>query len=171
MKANEMSSTRRRFLSKAGAALSVPLTLSAASVAGAAGDDVAALKASLAKLEDERAIRDLLRTCARHLNNGAHQELAILFANPAAARIDANIRAIVLDDRGEQDTIAITSDRDTASAAIHCTIHTETAIGPDCTLVDMARQQGEGYLRASAPRVLAARFVRRHGVWRIDSMA
>lgn len=51
--------------------------------------------------------------------------------------------------------------------AIHCVVETETEIGPNCTLVEMARQQGEGVLRRSEARVLESGCVKRDGVWKL----
>lgn len=170
MNGRAMSSTRRRFLTHAGAALSVPLAWSTAKAAGHDADGAAVL-ARLARLEDENAIRELLRTYARHLTAGARDDAALLFAGPAGARIDASVRGLSLDNLGEHDVIDVAPDRCTAEARMHCTVHSETAIGPNCTLVDMARQQGEGYLRSSARRLLETRFVRQDGAWKIESMA
>jgi hypothetical protein len=45
-------------------------------------------------------------------------------------------------------------------------LNTETEIGPDCTLVEMARQQGSGVVRSSESAVLENTY-RRDGGWKI----
>jgi hypothetical protein len=40
-------------------------------------------------------------------------------------------------------------------------------LDPDCTLVEMARAQGEGVLRVALPGVLENTYVRRGGAWKI----
>ena len=64
--------------------------------------------------------------------------------------------------------IEVAADRQTATARLHVTVHSETAIDPDCTLVEMAKLQGEGVVRSSEPAVLENTYVRRDGVWRIQ---
>jgi hypothetical protein len=64
--------------------------------------------------------------------------------------------------------IEIASDRQTATGLLHCTVELENAIGPDCPLVDMARQQGGGVLRRTVRVVFENAYVRRDGVWMIQ---
>jgi hypothetical protein len=65
-----------------------------------------------------------------------------MFSDPVDARLDAGICGIVADDFGEHDVIEIAAARQTASAPLHRMVRTETAIGPSCPLVEMAREQG-----------------------------
>lgn len=160
-------STRRRFFWQASAALSVPLAASAPSVAQADDGDASA---RLAALEDESAIRDLQQAYARLVNAGAHEQARDLFANPATAHIDGGIRGLSAVGFGERDVIDISPDRRTATARTHCTVRTETAIGPNCTLVEMAREQGEGVVRRSEERVLVSHYSNTSGTWRIERL-
>lgn len=162
-------STRRSFIRTAGAALSVPLASAAVAAPAAAGDDP--LKARLARLEDLEQIRALHQAYARHVNAGRHEAAAALFAEPAGAALDADVRSIAPDPSGEQDVIEIAPDRETATAVLHCMVQVERAIGPSCPLVDMARQQGGGIIRRTARAVLENVYVRRDGVWQIQRVS
>jgi hypothetical protein len=160
-------STRRRFFLQASAALSVPL---AASTAHAAKAVDSSASARLAALEDENAIRNLQQAYARFVNSGAHEKARGLFVSSSAARIDASVRSLATNGFGEHDAIEIAADRRSATARTHCTVGTETAIGPNCTLVEMAREQGEGVLRRSERRVLVGSYVKVGRSWKIERL-
>ena len=160
-------STRRSFISVAGAALSAPLMAAGAALPAEADD----AKARLAALEDKDAIHALNQLYARHVNAGAHEELSALFADPADARVEAGVRGIAPDGFGEQDEIEIATDRRSAVARVRWTVYTEAAIGPSCTLVEMARLQGEGVLRSTESALFENRYVRRDdGRWMIGAI-
>jgi hypothetical protein len=161
-------SSRRSFIQYASAALSVPVTAGAASIPVLAAKDTDPLKARLAHLEDLGAIRALNREYARQVNAGAHEELGALFVNPSEARLDPDIRRMAPDDLEEQDAIDIAPDRQNATALLRCTVHSETAIGPDCPLVEMARQQGGGVVRRTERGVFENVYVKRDGIWKIQ---
>jgi hypothetical protein len=168
MKTKSISS-RRRFFLQASAALSVPLAASAVHARQAGADDAGA-NARLAVLEDKSAIRALQQEYVRHVNSGAHEKASLLFANPSAAWLDASVRSLAANGFGEQDAIEISPDHSTATARTHCAVQTETAIGPNCTLVEMARGQGEGVLRQSENRVLVSTYVKVGGAWKIERL-
>jgi hypothetical protein len=167
MKTKAVSTRRRFFWQASAAALSAPLAVSGAHATQRDAEDTEALKARLAMLDDVNAIRELHQAYARLMNSGARDEAAILFADPREALIDASIRKLSADRFGQQDVIEIATDRKTATARIHCTVELETAIGPSCTLVEMARVQGEGFLKQSERRVLESSCVKQDGVWKI----
>jgi hypothetical protein len=77
---------------------------------------------------------------------------------------------LATDGFGEQDAIEVSPDRTTATARTHCVVQTETAIGPNCTLVEMARGQGEGVLRRSETRVLVSNYVKVRDAWKIERL-
>jgi len=164
-------STRRIFFGHAGAALSAPLTVAATLAAAGQGADAEGVSARLAALEDQNAIRALLKTYVRLVNTGAHEEIATLFADPAAALVDANVRRVSADGFGEHDVIDVRPAAGTAAARLLCTVETETPIGPSCTLVQMARIQGEGVLKKSERRVLESAYVKQHGRWKLTRAA
>jgi len=164
----EKSSTRRSFFWQAGAALSVPLGASGAHAATSRSDSDD-LQARLAALEDANAIRVLQQTYARLVNAGAHEQLAKLFAAVSDARVDATIRCLSPEDFGEHDVIAVAADRNSATATALCTVRIATAIEPRCSLEEMARQQGDGFVTASERRVLENSYVKQSGVWKIKS--
>lgn len=161
-------STRRGFFWKAGAALSAPLA--AAGAAASAAETGAEAEARLTRLEDENAIRALHQALAARINAGARGAAAELFLNPARAALDERVRGLASERFGEHDVIEVAEDGATAAARIYCTVHSEMPIEPDCTLAQMARAQGEGVLRCVERRVLEAAYVKRGGVWRIDSL-
>ena len=161
------SSSRRSFIRRAGAALATPLAAGAASAAAAStarGND--ALEARLAALNDTDAIRKLNQTYARLVNARAYDDLAALFADPAQASVDANLRRLSSESFGDRDAIEIAADGRSATAHIHCTVETERPIEPGCTLVDMARQQGEGVVRRTERRVIENTY-EKHDVWKL----
>jgi hypothetical protein len=159
--------TRRRFFLQASAALAAPI----AAVHAAQDDDGATANARLATLEDVNAIRELERTFARLVNSGAHEKARELFAASWAAEIDTSIRRFSTDGLGELGGVEISTDRQTATARTRCTVETETAIGPNCTLVEMARLQGEGVLRRAEKRVLVSTYVKQDKAWKIAGIA
>jgi hypothetical protein len=160
-------STRRSFIRAAGAALSVPLAAAATTVPVHATGEGDPLLARLARLEDVDAIRALNREFARRLNAGARDSLTALFAEPSSVDIHPEVHAVGLEGAGDEDIIEIAPDRQTATALLHCTVHFESAIGPDCPLVEMARQQGGGVLRRTERVVFEHAYGRREGLWKI----
>lgn len=165
-------STRRAFFSSAGAALSAPLAMTAASVASAAarpGD--ASADQRLAELEDVNAIRELNETYARHINAGAHDEAAALFVDARRAPVDDAVRTLSADRFGERDVVGLAADGTAATARIHCAVELETPIEPGGTLVEMARLQGDGVVRRTERRVLEAAYRKVGGVWKIERLA
>ena len=160
-------SSRRSFIAVAGAALSAPVAAAAAALPEHF-EQPDPLQARLETLEDLNAIRELNEAYARHINAAAHEELARLFDDPAAARIDDRVRGLSAENGAADDVIAIAEDRQTASACLRRTVHTETAIGPSCTLVEMARLQGGGFVSSTDSCVIETVYVRRDGVWKFQ---
>jgi hypothetical protein len=155
-------STRRTFFGHAGAALAAPLTAGAASAQDTG--DGSGLAARLAALEDAAAIRDLLQTYARLVNAGAHAELTALFVDPARAAIDTDVQLLV-PAAGADDALSIAGDG-TATARLGCTVELVAPIAGNGTIVEMARLQGDGFVKRSERRVLASSFVKRNGLWK-----
>lgn len=139
------STTRRSFIAVAGAALSAPVAAAATALPGRIESDPT--KARLEHLEDLNEIRAL---------NHAYL-------------IGRSTSGVSPADFGEHDVIEIAEDRQTATARLHVIVHAETALDPDCTLVEMAQAQGEGVVRTTSPAVLENTYVRRGGTWKILS--
>lgn len=138
-----MTKTRRSFIAVAGAALSAPVAAAAAALPGQIASDP--MKMRLAHLEDVHEIRALNQ----------------------AYLIERRMSGVSPADFGEHDVIEIAEDRQNASARLHVTVHTETPLDADCTLVEMAREQGEGIVRLSSPAVLEMTYGRRGSTWTI----
>jgi hypothetical protein len=154
------SSTRRSFIRKTGAALSMPLAAAAAAVpVSAAPDDPAASR--IAMLEDLEAIRVLNQAFARQVNAGDAGSLGI----------DSSIRSISAQEFGTRDVIEILPDGLAAKSLLHCIVEIETAIGPSCPLVEMAREQGGGVVKRSETGVFENTCVKRDGIWTIERAA
>ncbi len=155
------TSTRRSFL-KGGALLAAPLAAVAAPAAILADDE---LKARLAKLENEAAIRELHQAWLRRINAGADDATASLFADSESAAFDQSVRSIVADHAGEADAIQIAADGKRATGRFHCAVEIETAIAQDSTLAQMAHVQGSGFIRHTERRVLRVEYVKSAGAW------
>jgi hypothetical protein len=137
------TTTRRRFFGGA-AILAAPLSAGAA-----AGDD---LTARLAALEDANTIRAVLQGWAQNVSAGK-------LRGPAA-----NIRSLKLD----SDLSVSVAANGTATARVPCLVETATPIDGDETLVEMARQQGDGVVRRSERLVLAGTLVKHGGIWILE---
>ena len=154
----DTTSTRRSFL-KGGALLAVPLV-----PAAVMADD--GLKARLARLEDEAAIRELHQTWLRWTNTRADAATS-LFADPegTAFALDQGVRRIAADHAGQPDAIEVAADGKSAAGRFHCAVEIETAIAQDCTLAQMAHAQDGGFVRRTERRVLKVEYVKACGAW------
>ena len=164
----DTTSTRRSFL-KGGALLAVPLA--AAVPAALMADDE--LKARLARLEDETAIREVHQTWLRRINTradhttGAGDAATPLFADSEGAAFDQAVRSIAADHAGEPDAIEVAADGKSAAGRFPCAVEIETRIAQDCTLARMAHAQGGGFVRRTERRVLKVEYVKASGAWAI----
>jgi hypothetical protein len=162
------TSTRRSFL-KGGALLAAPL---AVAVPGAVLADEG-LKARLARLEDEAAIRELHQTWLRRINTrtdrptGAADAATQLFADPERAAFDKAVGSIAADHAGEPDAIKVAADGKSAVGRFQCAVEIETTIAQDCTLARMAHAQGGGFVRRTERRVLNVEYVKDGCAWAI----
>jgi hypothetical protein len=155
------TSTRRSFL-KRGGLLAFPLA--AAAPAAVMADD--GLKARLARLEDEAAIRELHHDWLRRINAGADAATP-LFADPEGTAFDQTVRSIAADHAGQPDAIEVTPDGKSAAGRFQCVVEIETTIAQDCTLAQMARAQGGGFVRRTECRALKVEYVKASGAWAI----
>ena len=102
---------------------------------------------------DAGTIRALLR---RHVSS---------INTRAGTAPETQVRSVALDDEA---TVDVATDG-TAAAQVLCTVETVTPIAGGGTLVEMARLQGDGVVKRSERRVLFGRFVKRSGVWELES--
>lgn len=163
----ESKSTRRSFL-KGSAIVAAPLAAIGAPAAAAIADDS---KARLARLEDEKAIRDLHASWMRLVNAGNYAGAAQLYANDQCACALAGIASVTPVHAGADDGLAFAKDGSHASASYATQVEVETEIAPDNTLAQMLHAQGEGMVRTSEARLLKADYVRtREGGWAIAGL-
>jgi hypothetical protein len=156
------TATRRSFL-KGSALLAVPLA--AAAPAAAIAEDE--LKARLARLEDEAAIRELHQTWLRGVNTRAADALRPLFADLESTGFDQTVRTVAADHAGRPEAIEVSADGKRAAGQFPCAVEIETAIPQDCTLARMAHAQGSGFVRRTERRVLKVEYVKASGAWTI----
>jgi hypothetical protein len=160
----DTASTRRSFL-KSGALLAAPLAAVAAPAVVMADNE---LKARLARLENEAAIRELNQSWLRRINTGAGDAAAPLFSGPeGTASFNQGVRSIAADHAGEPDAIELAADARSAAGRFHCVVEIEAAIAQDCTPAQMARAQGGGFVCRTERRVLKVEYVKASGAWAI----
>lgn len=109
----DSTSTRRSFL-KGGAVLAAPLAV--ALPAAVMADQ--GLKARLARMEDEAAIRELHQAWLRQINTGASDAKASLYARPEGAMFNQAVRGIATDHSGQPDAIELAADGKQRSRAV-----------------------------------------------------
>jgi hypothetical protein len=156
----DSTSTRRSFL-KRGAVLATPLAVGLP--AAVMADE--GLKARLARLEDEAAIRELQQKWLRRINTGSGDRAASLFARPEVAKFDQTVRGIAPDLSGQPDAIEVAAGGASAVGRFHCAVEIAAAIAQDCTLAQMAHAQGGGFVRRTERRVLRVEYAKTSGGW------
>lgn len=157
------NSTRRSFL-KNGALLAAPLA--AAAPSAVLGDD--GLKARLARLEDEAAIRDLHQSWLRGVNTGSHAAIAPIASTQGV--LSHAVRSIAADHAGKPDAIEIAPGGQSATGRYHYAVELQSNIPQDCTLGQMAHAQGNGFLRWTERRVLTVDYVKTAGAWTVANV-
>lgn len=156
------NSTRRSFL-KRGALLAAPLAAAAPAAILADGG----LKARLARLEDEAAIREVHQAWLRAINGGAAGGAASPVADFEGIAREQTVHSISADHAGDPDAIKIAADGKNATGRFHCAVEIETVIAQDCTLAQMAHAQGGGFVRRTERRVLNVKYVKASGAWTV----
>ena len=160
----DTKSTRRAFL-KGGAIAAAPLAALGAPAAAALADDK---QDRLARLEDEKAIRELHISWTGHLAAGDRAAAASLYADDKCNCALAGIGSVAAH---HADSFELADDGRKASASYAATVEIETLIAPDNTLAQMLHAQGEGYARHSEARTLKADYVKtREGNWAIANL-
>jgi len=161
-------------------------------------DEGPSLEARLAALRDTDAIRRVHLAYLAHVNDRAWEDVLTLFAEDAEIRFaggsfvgrERGVRRLFVEHFARSlaesrpgpvhtslqsrephlDVIDVAADRRTASATYHCTAQVSAAIASDCTLAEMAIQQGEGALRWQEAGTIEAAYVREGDVWRITCL-
>jgi len=154
------ASTRRSFL-KGGVLLAVPLAAAAPGTVMA--DD--GLRARLARLEDEIAIRELHQAWLRRIQSGSRDGAKQLSTRPQLTMLGQSVRSITPDHAGTADLIEVASDGKSAFGRFDCAVETESAIAQDCTLAQMAHLQGGGFVRRTEHRVLVIQYAKEGKAW------
>ena len=150
---------------KAGTALSLPLAAGASTM-----DPVVAGNARPGSLNSVTSIRQLQQALAREINGGSGGG-AELFAEGKWPTELAGVTRLLPADFGEHDALEIAADGRTAHATLHCAVETQVPIAAEGTLIEMARAQGEGFVRATSCRMLDMVCVRERGTWKIKKLA
>jgi hypothetical protein len=179
-------STRRAFFCSAGAALSGPLALAAATPRQ---------QARAGSLEDENAIRAVQLAYASRLNERAYTEVLDLFAEDAQVLLSGvtfagttGIRRLYLGhfaQRGiagphpvhvllipyapQLDIIRVAADRQSATGRFHYLVDAEAPLPAGPPLVEMARQQG-GTMRWREHGACENSYVRVGEAWKITRL-
>jgi hypothetical protein len=154
------NSTRRSFL-KRGVLLAAPFA--APTPAVVLSDD--GMKARLARLEDEAAIRELHQSWLRKVSARKAEAAAQLFVHSVVS--DESVRSIAADHSGAPDAIEVAPDGNRATGRFHCVADIETIIPKDCTLAQMAHEQGGGFVGRTERRLLKVEYVKISGAWAI----
>ena len=162
------TASRRKFL-QGGALLAAPMVGVAAASASAlalsrAGSGGDALKARLALLTDEAAIRELHQSWLRRVNAGEAE------AVPGAA-----VHKITADATGSADRIEIAAGGRSAVGHFDCAVELESPLAADSTLartlVEMVHAQGHGAVRRTERRRLTVAYIKAGTGWKIESTA
>jgi len=149
------NSSRRKFL-QGGVLLTAPIAAASAVAMSASASADDSLKARLARLEDEAAIRKLHESWLRQLN-----------AQEGSERLDGTVRRITTDQAGAADRIEIAASGASAVATFDCAVEQETPLAANSTLAQMAHAQGFGSIRQTERRVLSVDFAKQDGRWSI----
>jgi hypothetical protein len=155
-----MNSTRRNFFWKAGTALSLPLAAAASTTSSVAADASAPAK----------SIRQLQQALAHQISDATGLAAELFASGESPTELDCVTRLLPAD-FGEHDAIEIAADGLTARATFHCAVETQVPIAAEGTLIEMARAQGEGFVRATDRRVLEMVCVCKAQTWKIETLA
>jgi hypothetical protein len=162
-------STRRRFVSSAGAALSVPLVAGTVGADLAAGAQAPAVEPALARREAISAVRDLTHTLAFSVGAADSARIERLFVDPLWAAELAGIRWLTPSGLAP-DTYELSADCTTARFEMPVAVEVEAPLVADGTLAQMAQAQGTGFVRRRESRLLSAECVRGAAGWQFLSL-
>ena len=164
------NATRRKFFVKAGTALSLPLA-----AAASAAEPLTAGGVPTGPRDAVTPVRQLKQALARELNaaresNGGSSAAELFTAGKLPAAL-AGVTRLLPTDFGESDALEIAADGLTAAAAFYYAVETSVPIAAEGTLIEMARAQGEGFVRTTVYRTLDLVCVCERGTWKIEALA
>ncbi|WAT18723.1 hypothetical protein OZN62_03880 [Aurantiacibacter sp. MUD11] len=160
----KFTTTDRRSFVKLGALAATPVAVLAPAAAMAA-DDTAI---RLARMEDERAIADLVKGFVRRFNGNG--DCSSFVASSGAIRIDPQVCAI-REDSSRDPQLAFAADGSSASWQSRAEVDLLTDFDGDTTIEKMARFQGQGSASSRVSRRLEAEFARTQEGWTITRLA
>jgi hypothetical protein len=161
---NQTAATRRKFFVKAGTALSIPLAAGASAM-----EPVLAGTVPPAALDHANSIRRLQQALAREIHDASGRASELFAAGKLPTSL-AGVTRILPADFGEHDVVEIAADGLTARATLHCSVQTQVPIEGEGTLIEMARAQGEGFVRSASRQLLEMACVRQRGAWKIKTL-
>jgi hypothetical protein len=162
---NKKVATRRKFFLKAGTALSLPLAAGASAI-----EPVMAGDARPDATGHITSIRRLQQVLAREIGDASGRGADLFVAGKLPASL-AGVTRLLPADFGEHDAVEIAVDGLAAHATLRCAVETQIPIAAEGTLIEMARAQGEGFVRSTAFRMLDMVCVRERGTWKIKTLA
>ena len=147
---------RRAFLRNAGAAVAAT-TATAAGAAAAASRQPSEGHAKAG--DEEHAIQQLHNAFVAELNSGRHPGVGL--------------PVYILGQAQHLDTISMAPDQQRAAARFHCLARLETALheGAAGSLLEMARQQGQGVIQRWESGVLQSEYVKAASLWKLAKIS
>lgn len=120
----------------------------------------------------ERAIHQLHHTFVAQLNSGQHELLGALFASEPPKQT-ANSPVYILGHAQHLDTVSIAPDQLHATARFHCLARLEATLDESApySLLEMARQQGQGVIQRWESGVLESEYVKVASLWKIANVS
>lgn len=161
----DTAGSRREFFLIASGAVAAAL---AVSDPVAAADLTETLEARVTELEDVNVLRALHARLIQHINAGSRDALSALFTDSSKTQLDGNVRRLTAEPPGGAVEVSRAADGKTATLREICVVLSGEPMKSDCMLVQMARAQGEGFVRRTERRMLETTYVKKNGVWKID---
>jgi hypothetical protein len=165
---------RRAFIRNAGATVAATTAAAVTTVAGAATAAATSQQplpeSNPNPSSDRNAIQQLHYAFLARLNGRQHKELHALFASEAEAPQQIlRSPAYILGDAQHLDTITVAPDHHHATARFHCLARLEAPLSASSSssLVEMARQQGQGVTQSWESGVLESEYVQAASLWKI----
>jgi hypothetical protein len=155
---------RRAFLRNAGAAVAASTATAAGAAGVAAATSQQPSEGTVKPGDDERAIHQLHHAFLARLNSGQRDGLG---ASPSP------LPTSILGDAQHLDTISIAPDQQRATARFHCLARLDTALheGASRSLLEMARQQGQGVIQRWESGVLQSEYVKVASLWKLANIS